>query len=167
MRLRYIPLLAISLLTMVACGDITEHSAPVASVEATNPTETVALIDPEVTAETVSQPPSSDDESNTPMVPSLIFVQYLNQQAPSLLCEQDATVKCMGMPTDLCMASVEQSAERCGPILLEQWPASFEENEENAVKYSQAYRQCIFSDWVENFGLDPKRLEACGTVLIP
>lgn len=94
-------------------------------------------------------------------VPSLIFLQYLHQQAPTLLCEQDARIQCLNMPTDLCQQAVMNSSERCGPMLQETWPASFEESQENAMRYANEYRQCILNDWVTQFGLDSQRLAAC------
>ena len=100
--------------------------------------------------------------AKTPMVPSIIFIQYLNQQAPQLLCEQDPGVACLQMPSELCVASVEASAERCGPALLANWPESFPENQESAQKYAQEYRNCMLRDWVTEFGLQKSRLDACG-----
>lgn len=98
-------------------------------------------------------------------VPAIIFLQYLNQQAPVVLCQQDAGIACLNMPVELCQASVAQSSERCGPKLLAQWPAEFAESQANAVKYSQAYRNCMLNDWVTEFGLQPERLSACGIEL--
>lgn len=103
--------------------------------------------------------------ATTPLVPSIIFLQYLNQQAPTLFCAQDPGIACLNMPADLCSASAVASQERCGPKLLEQWPASFEENQENAIRYAQEYRNCMLHDWVSEFGLQPERLAACGIEL--
>lgn len=104
-------------------------------------------------------------ESSSAQVPAIIFVQYLNQQAPTLFCQQDPGIACLNMPAELCVASVQESSERCGPKLLEAWPASFNENQENAVKYAQDYRNCLLNDWVEQYGLQPERLAACGIEL--
>ncbi len=101
----------------------------------------------------------------TAMVPSVIFIQYLNQQAPTLLCEQDPGIACLQMPSELCAASVEASTERCGPKLLQAWPASFAETQENAIQYAQEYRDCMLRDWVAEFGLQAERLAACGIEL--
>lgn len=120
-----------------------------------------------------SQPHSVADENKTTAtattpeaaqatVPALIFLQYLNQQAPQLLCQQDPAIACLRMPTELCLASVEQSIERCGPKLLAQWPAEFAETAANAQSYAQSYRNCLLNDWVAEFGLQPERLKACG-----
>lgn len=97
-----------------------------------------------------------------PTVPSFIFVQFLNQQAPVIFCQQDPGIACLNMPEGLCAASIQSSIERCGPKLLDEWPASFEESEENAIRYSKSYRNCILQDWVDEFGLQEERLAACG-----
>ena len=114
---------------------------------------------------TSSETKSDVATEKTAMVPSVIFIQYLNQQAPQLLCEQDAGVACLQMPNELCMASVEASAERCGPMLLTQWPERFPETQESAQKYAQEYRNCMLQDWVNEFGLQQSRLDACGISL--
>ncbi|EAR09785.1 hypothetical protein [Reinekea blandensis] len=110
---------------------------------------------------------TADNETSTPQVPSVIFLQYLNQQAPILICNQDPQVACLNMPTSLCQASVQASAERCGPELLKAWPASFAENQANATRYAQEYRNCLLQDWVDEYGLQTARLEACGIQLPP
>lgn len=104
-------------------------------------------------------------DNDTPMVPSVIFIQYLNQQAPMLLCQQDPGIACLQMPVELCQASVEASAERCGPKLLASWPASFEETEANAIQFSKDYRNCMLKDWVDEYGLQESRLASCGIEL--
>jgi len=114
-----------------------------------------------------STAPAQTSNENTAMVPSIIFIQFLNQQAPSVLCEQDAGIQCLAMPAELCIGAVQASAERCGPALLEQWPASFEETQENAQKYSAQYRQCIMADWINEFGLERSRLNSCGIEVNP
>lgn len=98
----------------------------------------------------------------SPQVPALIYLQYLNQQAPQLLCQQDPSIACLRMPGELCQSAVVSSAERCGTELLQRWPESFDENETNAKMYAAEYRQCILRDWVKTFGLQPERLQACG-----
>jgi hypothetical protein len=133
----------LSVLAVAACADNIAPTAPTDAAERT-------------TAATAS---------STPMVPSIIFIQYLNQQAPTLFCEQDPGIACLNMPSELCAASAVASQERCGPKLLEQWPASFEENQENAIRYAQEYRNCMLNDWVNEFGLQPERLAACGIEL--
>lgn len=100
-------------------------------------------------------------------IPSLIYLQYLNQQAPDLLCEQDPKIACLQMPGELCKLSVRASAERCGPKLLTQWPASFQESESNATGYAREYRLCVLQDWVDEYGLQPERLAACGIDVAP
>jgi len=100
-------------------------------------------------------------------VPAVIFIQYLNQQAPALLCEQDPSIACLKLPTELCHAAVEESAERCGPLLLARWPSSFPEDAEHAVAYSYEYRQCILTDWISHYGLNAQRLALCGAVVAP
>jgi len=100
-------------------------------------------------------------------VPAVIFIQYLNQRAPALLCEQDPSIACLKLPAALCGAAVKESAERCGPLLLARWPSSFPEDAEHAVGYSYEYRQCILADWITHFGLDAERLARCGAVLTP
>jgi hypothetical protein len=116
----------------------------------------------ETTPNTTSQANTVEEKA---MVPSLIFIQYLNQQAPKLLCEQDPGIACLQMPVDLCQASVEASAERCGPKLLASWPVSFEETEANAIQFSKDYRNCMLKDWVEEYGLQEDRLTSCGIEL--
>ena len=108
---------------------------------------------------------TSENDASTPQVPSVIFLQYLNQQAPTLICTQDPQVACLNMPSSLCQASVQASAERCGPELLETWPVTFAENQANATRYAQEYRNCLLQDWVDEYGLQPERLEACGIEL--
>ncbi len=111
--------------------------------------------------------PSPDQPGSVATVPSVIFIQYLNQQAPALLCEQDAAIGCLKLPAELCKAAVAESAQRCGPLLLERWPSSFPEDADNAMLYSYQYRQCILADWIQNFGLTAERLASCGAVATP
>lgn len=108
---------------------------------------------------------SDSVEESAAQVPSIIFLQYLNQQAPELLCQQDPQVACLKMPAELCQLSVQASAERCGPPLLAQWPAAFAENQANATRYAREYRNCVLQDWIDEFGLQPERLNACGITL--
>lgn len=109
-----------------------------------------------------SESTETSPDNSSAQVPAIIFLQYLNQQAPTLLCEQDPQIACLQMPGELCQASVKAAQERCGPKLLEQWPASFAETQENATRYAREYRNCMLQDWVTEFGLQEKRLAACG-----
>jgi hypothetical protein len=145
MRSLFVVFTSVWLLT--ACANTTEVNTITAEIEppANTEPETVVV-----------------EKAEKAMVPSIIFVQFLNQQAPTLLCQQDPGVACLQMPQDLCLASVEASAERCGPKLLESWPTSFEETEVNAVQFSKDYRNCMLNDWVEEYGLQESRLASCG-----
>ena len=109
----------------------------------------------------------SDQPGSVATVPSMIFIQYLNQQAPALLCEQDAAIACLKLPAERCKAAVAEAAQRCGPQLLARWPSSFPEDADNAMHYSYQYRQCILADWIQNFGLTAERLASCGAVATP
>jgi hypothetical protein len=137
-----------------ACADNTSANPATSSEQVTS-----------ANVELTEAAPTDLTEEKKAMVPAIIFFQYLNQQAPTLLCEQDPGIACLQMPNELCAASVQASAERCGPKLLAQWPERFEETEENAINFSKAYRSCVLNDWVEEFGLQANRLEACGIEL--
>jgi hypothetical protein len=144
----YAWLLSVSVAVVSACSNTTADVS--SSTQETN-TENEIL--------------NSGADNDKPMVPSVIFIQYLNQQAPMLLCQQDPGIACLQMPVDLCQASVEASADRCGPKLLGTWPASFEETEANAIQFSKDYRNCMLKDWVEEYGLQESRLASCGIEL--
>lgn len=101
------------------------------------------------------------EEASDRQVPSLIYLQFLNQNAPTWLCQQDAVIQCLGLPVQPCFYGVQTAAEACGRKLLEQWPASFAESEENALKYSTLYRQCIFDDWVARDYFEQRDVDAC------
>jgi hypothetical protein len=94
-------------------------------------------------------------------IPSIIYLQYLNQNAPQWMCQQDATFNCLGIPAMICVKGVEAAAQRCGPSLLAQWPSAFPENRENALKYSAQYRQCILEDWITQLWITPEQLTQC------
>lgn len=102
----------------------------------------------------------AQDESPT-NIPSIIYLQYLNQNAPQWMCQQDATFSCLNIPAMVCIKGVEAAAERCGPSLLAQWPSDFSETRENALKYSTLYRQCILEDWITQQWITPEQLNQC------
>ncbi|MFQ3229427.1 hypothetical protein [Reinekea sp.] len=102
----------------------------------------------------------AQDKSPTE-IPSIIYLQYLNQNAPQWMCQQDATFSCLGIPAMVCVKGVEAAAERCGPALLAQWPTSFPETRENALEYSAQYRQCILEDWITQQWITPEQLNQC------
>lgn len=94
-------------------------------------------------------------------VPSLIYLQYLNQQAPQLLCENNAVAQCLGLEAATCKSMVVTAAESCGPRLLEAWPSSFAETPENARHYSSQYRECIYRRWQRQGQVDALQLNLC------
>lgn len=104
------------------------------------------------------------EENTSQQVPSLIYLQFLNQNAPTWLCQQDAVIQCLGLPVQPCFFGVQSAAEACSSRLLEQWPASFNESEENARKYSTLYRQCIFDEWVSRGYFEQRDIDACTEV---
>lgn len=103
------------------------------------------------------------DESGPNEIPSIIYLQYLNQNAPQWMCQQDATFNCLGIPAMVCVKGVEAAAQRCGPSLLAQWPSAFSETRENALEYSAQYRQCILEDWITEQWITPIQLAQCET----
>jgi hypothetical protein len=103
------------------------------------------------------------DESGPSEIPSIIYLQYLNQNAPQWMCQQDATFSCLGIPAMVCVKGVEAAAQRCGPSLLAQWPSAFSETRENALEYSAQYRQCILEDWITEQWITPIQLAQCET----
>ena len=101
------------------------------------------------------------EESARAQVPSVIYLQFLNQNAPQWLCQQDATFSCLGIPATVCTKGIESAAKRCGPTLLSQWPESFTESQENALFYGDEYRQCILEDWITQQWVTPEQLTLC------
>lgn len=111
-----------------------------------------------------SQAQNGSDTATTEeaQVPALIYLHYLNQQAPTVLCTQDPQIACLKMPAELCQSRVSAAAERCGPQLLERWPTVFSANQDTVTRYAREYRTCIVQNWVANDGLQDERLAACG-----
>lgn len=94
-------------------------------------------------------------------VPSVIFLQYLNQNAPRVMCDDAALNQCMDITRAECTTAVNTAAEACQAKLLESWPQDFEENQENALRYSRDYRHCVYQHWQRTGFVEPVRMNLC------
>ena len=94
-------------------------------------------------------------------VPSVIFLQYLNQNAPQVMCGDASLNQCMELSQSDCLTAVSTAAEACRAPLLQRWPQNFEENQENALRYSRDYRQCVYQHWQRTGLVEPVRMNLC------
>lgn len=94
-------------------------------------------------------------------VPSVIFLQYLNQNAPQVMCGDAALNQCMELSQSTCLEAVSTAAEACQSQLLQSWPQDFEENQENALRYSRDYRHCVYQQWQRTGLVEPVRMNLC------
>lgn len=88
-------------------------------------------------------------------------MHYLNQNAPEVLCGDAARNQCMELTQSQCTAAVTTAAEACQAQLLNSWPPDFAENQENALRYSRDYRQCIYQHWQRIGLVEPVRMNLC------
>ncbi|MCH8531752.1 MAG: hypothetical protein LAT65_12950 [Saccharospirillum sp.] len=94
-------------------------------------------------------------------VPGVIFLQYLNQNAPQVMCSDAALNQCMDLTQAECITAVQTAAEACQSQLLQSWPQDFEENQENALRYSRDYRQCVYQQLQRTGLVEPVRMNLC------